>query len=174
MGAFKRFKFKPFYRIKMVRSKWEQRYFLVKRYSNLAELEIALGELTKDKTTGLELSVFGKLTKDCFLEHEEAIKAKIELQDFLKRVLEPQIDVAFFRNDEIGTLFIAGFLVPQFLQDMNGKALGSLPSGPYGILRGLGITETDAAEQMMDLKAMCILLIFRGYDNELKKIEASI
>lgn len=160
--------------MKTIHNKLEKRNFLIRSYPNLGKLEVAIGELLKNNSANLQLSVLGKLTEDLVLESKEAITAKTDLQDFLKRVLEPNTEFAVFCNHEIGTIFIAGFLVPQFLHDMNGKVLGALPSGPYGIIRGLGITEANANDHIMDLNKKCLLLILRGFTKDLNRIEAFI
>ena len=97
---------------------------------------------------------------------------KKDLKEYWKGSLGDSSEFALFCNPEIGTLFIAGSLVSQFIHDMDGKMLGEMTSGPYGILRGLGITKKDSALFLKALNDGSLLLILRAYDYELKRMEA--
>lgn len=147
-----------------------QKHFLIHSYQHLWQLEEAIQEINKKGTTQLQLSVLGKLTNDCISNHKEALKAKAELKRYWKGTLGIASDFGLFCNPEIGTLFIAGTLVSQFLSNLNGKALGEMASGPYGILRGLGISKNSAATFIEALNERHYLLIIRGYGFDLKKI----
>ena len=81
--------------------------------------------------------------QDCVLEDDKTLKTKKELQEFWRSYLGPTSEFGLFCNPDIGTLFIAGSLASQFSHDMYGKTLGEMHCGPYGILRGLGITEKN-------------------------------
>ncbi|MCJ7465924.1 MAG: hypothetical protein MUO53_04435 [Maribacter sp.] len=71
-------------------------------------------------------------------------------------------DMLFFANFEVGSHCIAEFLVSQFLHNVDGKALGTLSSGPYGILRGLGIPEREPVINLKQLKEARLLLSIRA------------
>ncbi len=150
----------------------KQKSFFIKSFNELWRLKKAIQEIRVNATTGLQLSVLGKFSKECVSNDSEALKAKKELKRYWKRSLGPASDFGIFCNPEIGTLFIAGSLVSQFLHDLDGKMLGEMPSGPYGILRGLGTTEKDTTNYIKDLDGSGYLLILRGYDAELDRTEA--
>ena len=119
----------------------KQKHFLIKSYRHLWQLEEVIEEIRKSATAALQLSVLGKLEQDCVSNDKEIIRAKNELKHYWKESLGPASDFGLFCNPAIGTLFIVGSLVSLFLHDIDGKVLGEMSSGPYGILRGLGIAE---------------------------------
>ncbi len=149
----------------------EQKHFYIKSCQQLWQLEEAIQEIRKHAITQLQLSVLGKPVKDCVSNNKESLKAQKELKHYWKDSLGPTSDFGLFCNPGLGTLFIAGSLASQFLNDMDGKALGEMRSGPYGILRGLGIAEKNATSYIKDLNEAYFLLILRGYDYELDIME---
>ncbi len=100
------------------------------------------------------------------------VAQKIEqLYAFWKSLLGPNIDFCIFNNHEIGEVFIAGPLTELFLYDVDGKKLGELSEGPYGILRGLGIEETIATEQVRELNEGNYLLLVNGHRFDIDGLE---
>ena len=73
------------------------------------------------------------------------------VKNLLEKAVGAKDRFRVFFNREIGTVFIAGPLSELFLYDVDGKKLGELSSRPYGILRGLGIDETDAVAYIRKL-----------------------
>lgn len=120
------------------------------------------------------MSLLGKLAQTCALNEDKLLEARKELNHFWKGVTGLRSDLKFFCNPEMGTLFIIGAVATQFLHNMGGKALGEIASGPYGILRGLGIDEGHVCSCLKDLNEKCYLLILRGYEHELMALEALI
>ena len=149
----------------------KQKSFLIKSFKQLWRLEEAIQKIRMNATTVPQLSVLGKFSKDCISIDVEALKAKKELKQYWKDSLGPASDFGMFCNPEIGTLFIVGSLVSQFLHDVDGKVLGEIPSGPYGILRGLGTTEEDTSNYIKGLNEAIYLLIIRAYDFELDYVK---
>ncbi|WP_291871701.1 hypothetical protein [Maribacter sp.] len=148
-------------------TKQKQKLFFIKSYQYLWQLEEVIQEICKNATPQLQLSVLGKLTQDCISNNKESIKDEKKLKNYWKGSLGATSDFGLFCNPEIGTLFIVGDLTHQFLHDMDGKPLGEMSSGSYGILRGLGISENNASMYIKDLNKDCFLLILRSYDFEL-------
>ena len=68
-------------------------------------------------------------------------------------------------------MYIAGPLVAMFLQDIDGKKLGTLSGGPYGILRGLGIDAEKVATALKVLENGGYLLTIRGKEADLRHFE---
>jgi hypothetical protein len=64
--------------------------------------------------------------------------------------------------------------VTTFLHKINGKSLATLSSGPYGIFRGMGVTETQATNYLKLLNCGHYILIFRGYEDEMRSLETLI
>lgn len=150
--------------------KQQQKFFFIKNYRHLWQLEKAIQAIQKNATEQLQLSVLSKLGEDCISSDKELIAAKNDLKEYWKGSLGSTSDFGLFCNPEIGTLFIAGFLASQFLNDMDGKILGEMASGPYGILRGLGISGSEVSGFIKDLNEKSFLLILRGYRKELDSV----
>ena len=131
--------------------------FFSKIYFRLSKLERVVKEISKYPSI-YEISVLGKVGHlKIELDEEMAIK------NYWIAWIKDESEFGHFFNPEIGTIFIAGPLTPLFLDDMGGKSLGSMSSGPYGILRGLGINEEQAATQIKKLNQGGYLLIVRGH-----------
>ena len=159
----------------MMRSKikkQEQKHFSIKSYQYLWQLEDAIKQIHTNALEQLQLSVLGQFGQECIANNKEIIKSRKALKGYWKGFLGANSHFGLFCNPEIGTLFIAGALVPQFLNDMDGKALGEITSGPYGILRGLGIEENKATGYLKTLNNGHFLMLIRGYDYELDKMTA--
>lgn len=136
------------------------------------QLEKAIQAIQEYDITQLQLSVLGKLGDDCIANDKQLKTAKKDLKEYWKGSLGSTSDFGLFCNPEIGTLFIAGYLASQFLHEISGKTLGEMTSGPYGILRGIGIAEKDSFTFLKALNEHAFLLILRGYDDELDRAEA--
>jgi hypothetical protein len=91
----------------------------------------------------------------------EARERYATLKAYWKKLLGASTDFGFFYNAEIGTIFIAGPLSEVFLYAVKHKKLGELSGGPYGILRGLGITEKEAATQIKNLNEGRYLVLIK-------------
>ena len=154
--------------------KRQKRSFFIKNYHHLWHLEKTIHAIQEIDLTRLQLSVLGKLSEDCISNDKELMEAKKDLKGYWKGSLGSNSDFGLFCNPEMGTLFIAGFLASQFLHDLSGKTLGEMTSGPYGILRGLGVAENDSFTFLKVLNEHSFLLIIRGYDEDLVTMEARL
>jgi hypothetical protein len=152
--------------------KRQKKCFFLKNYHHLWQLEKAIQAIQEYDATQLQLSVLGKLGDDCIANDKQLKTAKKDLKEYWKGSLGSTSDFGLFCNPEIGTLFIAGYLASQFLHEISGKTLGEMTSGPYGILRGIGIAEKDSFTFLKALNEHAFLLILRGYDDELDRAEA--
>jgi hypothetical protein len=149
----------------------EEKHFFIKTYLQIWQLEEAIEKIHINNSEHLQLSVLGQLDMEYISNNKEIIESKKALKAYWNSALGENSHFGLFSNPEIGTLFIAGALVSQFLHDIGGKVLGEMLSGPYGILRGLGMTENDTSVYIKDLNEKCFLLILRGYDYELDMTE---
>lgn len=150
----------------------EEKHFFIKSYQYLWQLEEGIEKIHKNTSQRLQLSVLGRLNKEYISNNKEIIESKKALKSYWNGSLGENSHFGLFSNPEIGTLFIAGSLTSQFLNDMDGKSLGEMVSGPYGILRGLGVTEYKATGYLKALNNGHFVLLVRGYDNQLDKIES--
>lgn len=101
----------------------------------------------------------------------ESKEIYVKLKAYWQKLLGPKTDFGFFRNAEIGTLFVAGPLSEVFLFDIERKKLGELCGGPYGILRALGITEAEADRQIKKLNEGLYLLLIKEKPKDLIFLE---
>ncbi len=150
--------------------KERHKQFLIESYPHLWQLENAIEAVLNKGSEELQISVLGKVSEDCASEDSQVLKSRKALKEYWKESLGEASDFGLFCNPEFGTLFIAGALVSQFLHDLDGKPLGEMSSGPYGVLRGLGISKEAANNYIKALKESYYLLLLRGYIPELKKI----
>lgn len=150
------------------------RRFLIKDFHNMREMEKSIKIIRKQSKDTLQLSVLGKLEKDCLPLGKKLNGSKENLKEYWKGLLGADSGFGLFINPEVGTVFVCGPLVSLFLHDLDGKALGEMTAGPYGILRGLGISEKDVTYHLKKLIACHYLLLIRGKNKELEEIENSL
>lgn len=150
--------------------KQEKKHFFIKSYQHPWQLEEAINKIHTNASEQLQLSVLGQLGQKCIVNNKEIVKSGKAMKRYWKWALGTNSHFGIFCNPEIGTLFIAGTLVPQFLRDMDGKVLGEMTSGPYGILRGLGIEGSKATDYLKSLNNGHYLMLIRSYDYELDKM----
>lgn len=146
---------------------------LFKTYSALNSLNKTLNLIREKEISNLELCILGK-TDSNFLEIKDSTKALVDLENNWKTYEGNLSKFKFLHNPKIGKIFIVGFLESMFLNDLEGKKLGSMSVGPYGILRGLGASQLEANEIIKALTEGSYLLIVRGYHNELDALEAAL
>ncbi|SHJ34775.1 hypothetical protein [Pseudozobellia thermophila] len=148
-----------------------QKRFFVKSYRYLWQLENAIRTIRRRATSELQMSVLGKLSPTCKLGDKRLLEAKNEWNAFWKRTTGLPPNFSSFCNPDMGTLFVIGAVATQFLHHTGGKALGEIASGPFGILRGLGVGEGMVSTCLKDLDKRCYLFILRGYEHELDTLE---
>lgn len=149
----------------------EQKQFFIKSYTLLSELRKAV-MMIQDSTLSPNVSILGKFTNEqSFKNEKEQIEFENQLKNYWKELLDSSIELGAFKNPELGTVFIIGALTPMFLHNINGKALGGMSAGFYGILRGLGAYKLQADIYLKTLNKGNYLLIVRGYNNELRVID---
>ncbi|MBC8757642.1 hypothetical protein H2O64_23440 [Kordia sp. YSTF-M3] len=152
--------------------KIKSKQFLIKIYPNLLQIEKVIRNIVQHKNgLQLQVSILGKLASN-YSDKENALDEKIkkirwELAGFLGK----HIQFGYFNNSEIGILFIVGHLTETFLCKIDGKELGSLPIGLFGIFRGIGIKLGDINRYIKELQNANLLLIIRGEKESLIAIE---
>lgn len=140
----------------------------LRAYENLFQLEKDLMLLQQQDHMDSTISVLGKASKFYLDTNIEVSKDANAIKLYWEKALGYTTNFGSFINPELGNVFIIGALASSFLYAIDGKTLGMLSSGPYGILRGIGAKETDVAEYLKKLYDDNYLLIFRGSGNELK------
>jgi len=143
----------------------KQRHFFIRSYARLEQLKKALIRIKKEDNINSQLSVIGKFS------NEKLDKNENELKDYWRTELETTAEFGFFKTPELGSVFIIGSLTPLFLHEVDGKVLGAMSTGFYGILRGLGAYKFQAETYLKALKNGNYLLILRAFDDELIVLE---
>ena len=152
----------------------EQKRVFIKSYGQIFELENALKVIQGMDFNKISISVIGNLG-DVYANNPEGLAIEeSRLQNFFKELLNTDIDFDSFYNPEMGQLFVVGFLVATFLNPVGKRAIGSLSGGPYGILRGLGVSEVTATSSVKKLNDHKYLLVARAGSFEIEKLEDSL
>lgn len=142
-----------------------------KAYEHLSLLENTLKIIKEQEPTGLQISILGKMVQ---FYHDKDISISTEgetIKRYWDKNLNNTNEFGSIYNQEIGNLFIVGALTSTFLNKVDGKTLGMLSVGPYGILRGIGASETQANTYLKLLKSGSYLLILRGVEDELENLK---
>lgn len=128
-------------------------------------------EIISNESADYELSILGKTNILNSAQNKGEINTGVAIKDHLSKITKVVMECDYFYNPEIGYIFIIGPLTSIFLNDLEGKTLGGISAGPYGILRGLGISPKEASAHIKALKKGGYLLIARGYNNDIDTLE---
>lgn len=153
----------------MTSESYNTKHIYFKAYENLFQLEQDLKLMREQDPKDANISILGKASKfyrDTNIEFSNDTQA---FEAHWEKILGYSTNSGSFINPDLGSLFIIGALASIFLYAIDGKTLGMLSAGPFGILRGIGATETEVVTHLKELYNGDYLLIFRGSHNELKK-----
>lgn len=139
----------------------DKRFYSI-TFDQLSQVEKIIGLIQKGTVSDVQLTILVKLEKT-FSDKPDNAESIDLLSAYWKMLLGPNSSFGIFNNHEIGNIFIAGPLTELFLYDVDGKKLGELSEGPYGILRGLGIDEKVATDQVKKLGDGNYLLLVKGH-----------
>lgn len=148
-----------------------QKHVFFKAYQQLWQIEDAIKLIKEHSASKSQVSVLGKFTQKHFDSDKELEKVIKNMAAYWKRSLGNDMDFGSFYNPEIGYVFIVGSLTSMFLHKIDGKTLGAMSTGLYGILRGLGAYPFQAETYLKVLNSDDYLLIIRDFDNELELLE---
>ncbi len=148
-----------------------KKYFFFKTYPHLWQLEKAIKIINENDAFNSQLSILGKFTQEQAENEKKPFTERKNFKPYWQELLGTSVDFGFFSNPEIGTIFIVGSLTSMFLHEIDGKALGAMSTGLYGIIRGLGGYKLQAETYLKLLNGGSYLLILRGYDDELNVLE---
>lgn len=153
-----------------VTSNANQKQVYFKAYAHLALLENALRHIKveEEDVASFQISILGKVAQFHLDKNNEFPKSTEALKSYWKKKFENTTDFGSYSNPELGNIFIVGPLASTFLYEVDGKALGMLSSGSFGILRGIGASESQAASLIKTLNNGHYLLIFRGTQPDLE------
>lgn len=145
-------------------SKPEPKQIYIKAFTSLWQLENAVRDLNGKDLAAYEISILGK-TKQFNRDTDRRTTNNTNfLEAYWKKTLYHTVSFANLFNPQLGNIFVVGTLASTFLYQLDGKTLGMLSAGPYGILRGIGATEAQVLTHLQMLTEGKYLLIFRGTD----------
>ena len=151
-----------------------QKRILLKSFIEFKGVQKVLQILQTLNKNTLQISIIGKHAQKTINSERSLILEEDELISQCGEILKSPIDFGIIPNPEIGTIFIIGSFAPMFLQEVNGKKLGSMPMGPYSILRGLGIDEESVTANLKALVNGSYLIILRGHYDELNLLKGKL
>lgn len=152
----------------------KQKQVCFKAYKELEQLENALKHLKEENTPQIQVSVLGKVSQFHSDKDIESSQDETIIKLYWKDLSGKSVNFGIFYNPESGSVFIVGSLAAIFLHKINGKSLATLSSGPYGIFRGIGVTETKATNYLKLLNCGHYLLILRGNEDKIRSLETLI
>ena len=152
----------------------KRKQVLVRAFDALQELDRVVVIAQRPTQDDFQISVLGKLENEGFHDDDRILPRINEIRQHWQGKLGKKSDFGWFRNQEIGALFIAGSMAPIFMHPIDGKTLGAMSSGPYGILRGLGIGEEKVMDHINKLLKGELLLIIRGHRFDLEHLADQI
>ncbi|RPD98733.1 hypothetical protein EGM88_05965 [Aureibaculum marinum] len=150
------------YAIKNESIKPDKKLVFIINFEQLIDIKNTIKNILNNKLD-LQLSVLGKINNN---DH-----CKETLENEWKKVFGKNSGFRILSSQEIGTFFIAGSLTELFLYKIDGKPLGEMTTGLYGILRGLGFNKNKVELFLNDLRSNQYLLILRGHNLQINKIQ---
>lgn len=148
--------------------------FILRDYEHLKMLRKAIEIILEEDMERPQISVLGKLGNNLVANGKKDLLQESDWNAYWNKVLREKVNFGVFPHTEFGTLFIAGALASQFLFDISGRPLGSMSAGPYGILRGLGITEDKVNFYLKALKKGHLILLVRHTLPQIQLIEEKL
>ena len=145
---------------------------LLKSCQSINQIENIVKQICSSEIDDIQISVLGKV-EDVNLDTNFS-DSWTELKSYCSNKLRLTSNFGMVSNAEIGTYFIAGFLAPMFLQKINGKTIGAMSAGFYGILGGLGIDQENVSDYSKALNKGDLILIIRGNKSEISKLKPLI
>jgi len=146
--------------------------FLVKVYANLSQLVTALRNITQKNGSHFQLSIFGKLPQNDANLNTTLEESSTTIRRKISAALGKETQISLLHHPEIGTLFIAGHLIPTFITKIEDKQLGAFSAGLNGIFRGLGVDMKAYQYYMNHLKNGSYLLFIRSEMESLSNIKS--
>lgn len=154
--------------------KIKDKQFLIKTFPNVLQIEKVIRTIVQHNNLHPQFSILGKLAPDS-LQKENRFDEKIKkIRHELIGFLGKSIQFGYFNNPDIGMLFIAGHLTETFLCKIDGKELGSLPIGLFGIFRGMGIDLKNIDGYLKEVQNGKLLLIIRDKKETITAIKSLV
>ncbi|WP_179374833.1 hypothetical protein [Winogradskyella wichelsiae] len=150
----------------------KEKSVFLKSYPKIELIKNVINNIYHTPNVYIQISVLGKLATEEL--NPTFLNSKTHLQTYCENDLKLSSKFGTILNPEIGPFFIAGFLAPMFLQEVNGKTIGSMPTGLFGILSGLGINQNNICTHLRTLKKGNYILILRGSNSELNKLKSQL
>jgi len=152
----------------------KQRRTILRSFTAFNEVEKVISILQKINDLNIEVSLLGPLTETKRYSEKSLSDLELEIKTRCEELFESPLHFGTVSNPEIGSVFITGAFAPIFLQEINEKKIGSMSTGPYSILRGLGIDQERVTAYLKALTNGNYVIIFRGYDEELYQLKEAL
>lgn len=137
-------------------------------YAHLSLLENAINHIKEKDVTNFQISIVGKISKFHLDKDMEVSENTDAIEMYWGKIFNNSLAYGSLYNPQMGEIFIVGTLASSFLYEIDGKTLGMLSAGPYGILRGIGGSERQVTTHLKMLNNGSYLLIFRGSEADLE------
>lgn len=148
-----------------------QKRFLIKVYPSLGHIDTAIKFMVQNDANLMQISILGKAVATNKTTPKKLNKIKLDIKEQLSLGLRKNIECGYFKNPDIGVIFIAGHLTNIFLYLLDKKKLASLPAGLQGIFQGLQVDREHIISYLTHLKNQRFLLIIRGEQSTLVIID---
>jgi hypothetical protein len=150
----------------------EKKQVFIKPYNQISDLEKAFKTAYQMNFDKVSISVIGNVGDSVLNDGMVLLVKEKKMQSFFNDLLGRQAKFETFYNPELGHLYVVGFLVPTFLNVIGKKTIGVLPGGPFGVLRGLGISEKEATSIIQLLGTGTSFLIARGDAKDIEMLKS--
>ncbi|PIE77957.1 MAG: hypothetical protein CSA15_10285 [Candidatus Delongbacteria bacterium] len=144
-----------------------KKFVYLKAYGDLLAIEQAIKTINKS-TFDIQLTVLHKIVEN----GQSGLNSKEkQLEKYWNNVLGEYAGFGVLSSPEIGRFYIAGTLAGLFLHEIDGKPIGEMNTGIYGVLRGIGFHRNTVDLYLKDLLAGQYLLIARGLNAQISDIQ---
>lgn len=145
----------------------KKKFVYLKAYKELSDIEDAV-KIVQDSSLDIQLTVLRKIGEKGRdgLEPQEK-----RLESYWNRLLGDYSRFGLLSSPEMGRFYIAGELADIFLHEIDGRPIGEMSTGIYGVLRGMGFHRSTVDIYLKDLLAGQYLLISRGLNAQINDIQ---
>mgnify|MGYP005987678733 CR=1 FL=1 len=99
-----------------------QKRFLIKVYPSLGHIDTAIKFMVQNDANLMQISILGKAVATNKTTPKKLNKIKLDIKEQLSLGLRKNIECGYFKNPDIGVIFIAGHLTNIFLYLLDKKS----------------------------------------------------
>lgn len=150
----------------------KRKHVYFRSFKTIMQVEEALKQVKGFGDLKIQISVLGRFPQKHYSDTKLFEEDSVKIKNYWTKFLGEDAYFGNLNNPEIGTVFVMGPLTSILLNKVNGKNLGNMSSGIYGVLRGLGAIKSQVENYLNALKNKEYLLIIRGYDLDLYGLDS--